>query len=68
MLKERALQIWTNNEDNILEEVVEIALDTLIYQSLVRIDKGWNITMHDQLWDMNQNIVESELKYKGTRI
>lgn len=49
MLKERTLQIWITNKDNILEEVVGNTLDKVIHQSLVRIDKGRNIRMHNQL-------------------
>lgn len=49
ILKERALHIWTNNEENILKEVVKITLDILIYQSLARIDKGGNIKIHNQI-------------------
>lgn len=55
MLKERALQIWTNNENNVLEEV-KIILDVLIHQSLPKINRGGNIRMDDQLQDMDLRV------------
>uniref|UniRef100_A0A7I4ALL1 Protein kinase domain-containing protein n=1 Tax=Physcomitrium patens TaxID=3218 RepID=A0A7I4ALL1_PHYPA len=68
MSKERALRIWVNNQNNILEHEMEFTLNTLIYQSLIKLDKDGIIRVHDQLRDMSRNIVEEEMEYKYTRI
>nr|XP_024393635.1 TMV resistance protein N-like [Physcomitrium patens] len=68
MSKERALRIWTNSQKNIFEQDVELMLDTLINQSLVKVDKDGIIRVHDQLQDMGKSIVEKKMEYKYTRI
>uniref|UniRef100_A0A7I4C3R7 Protein kinase domain-containing protein n=1 Tax=Physcomitrium patens TaxID=3218 RepID=A0A7I4C3R7_PHYPA len=56
MLKERTLQMWDNNQKRIFKQDIEVMLDTLIYQSLIK------------LQDMGRNIVEKEMEYKYTRM
>ncbi|XP_073396597.1 uncharacterized protein [Physcomitrium patens] len=68
MSKERALRMWANSQKEIFEQDMEVMLDTLIYQSLVKVDKDKIIRIHDQLQDMGRNIVEKEMEYKYTRM
>ncbi|XP_073396919.1 uncharacterized protein [Physcomitrium patens] len=68
MSKGRALRMWANSQKNIFEQDMEVILNTLIYQSLVKIDKDKIIRIHDQLQDMGRNIVEKEMEYKYTRM
>nr|PNR41024.1 hypothetical protein PHYPA_018427 [Physcomitrium patens] len=49
MLKERVLQIWANNQKNILKHDMESILNTLIYESLIKINNSKIIRVHDQL-------------------
>lgn len=49
ILKERTLQIWTNSKDKIFKKDIEYIFNTLMNQSLIKVDKERIIRIHDQL-------------------
>ena len=59
----RALHVWTNNGTP-----PKKSFNMLIERSLVNVDEGGCIEMHDQLRDMGRMIVEKDEEYLGTRV
>nr|PNR31576.1 hypothetical protein PHYPA_025697 [Physcomitrium patens] len=67
---ERALQKLKRGRelDGDKNNNVELILNTLINQSLIKVDEDGIIRVHDQLQDMGRNIVENKMEYKYTRM
>lgn len=57
------LKIWTISQKYIIEQDTKYILDTLIYQSLIKVEKDGIIRVHDQLKDMGRNIINKEMEY-----
>uniref|UniRef100_A0A7I3ZHU8 Disease resistance protein Roq1-like winged-helix domain-containing protein n=1 Tax=Physcomitrium patens TaxID=3218 RepID=A0A7I3ZHU8_PHYPA len=47
---------------------VEFILAILINKSLIKLDKDGIIRIHDQLYDMDRNIVKKKVEYKYLQI
>ena len=61
--RSRALHVWTSNDTPPQE-----SFNMLIERSLVNVDRGGRIEMHDQLRDMGRMIVDKYEEYLGTRV
>lgn len=67
-IKETILQIWTHKKSGVDKQDASIVLNTLVYQSMIKIEKNGIIKVYYQLQDMGRRIVEKEKEFKDTRI
>lgn len=67
-MKVRELQIWSNIKEKRMKEDVKHILNTLIKQSLIKVDKSGIIRIHNQLQDIDRKIIEIKIEYKDTQI
>lgn len=61
ILKERALEIWSNTKEKRTKENMKYTLNTLINQLLIKIDKNRIIKIYDQLPNIGRKIIEIKL-------